>query len=723
MKSTSDKESQSTKFGTFGGVFVPNVLTILGVIMFMRTGWVVGQAGLYQALIILCIANAITLLTSFSLSAVATNTKVGAGGAYFMISRSLGLEVGGSIGVPLFLAQAVSVAFYSIGFAESLTPFFPEINVQYIAFGVITAILLVTLVGSAIAIKAQYLIFGILLASLISFFLGHESTDNLSQNLTPLQGANKLPFWTLFAIFFPAVTGVMSGASMSGDLKNPTRSIPLGTLLAVVVTFLVYAGQMYWLSAQASREQLLNDPLVMKSVARIPNLIYAGLWAAVLSSALASLLAAPRTLQALASDGVAPRFLARLSGAKKEPRVALVVSFIIAMLCVLIGDLNAIAPIISMFFLATYGMLNFVSFIERIVSNPSYRPTFRVHWIVSLTGAIGCIGVMFLLSSIATIAATTFMLGLYIYLQQKRYKTAWGDMRSGLWFSMTRWALVRFQHSARHTRNWRPVILVLSGNPNTRKRLVQFAEWMESKRGYLFICHIIVGPWEQMQSRCQGAQDGIDTFIDENKLTAMSQVVTAETFEDGITTLVQATGVNPIFPNTVLLGWSEDEHKQSIYKNTVRRILASKKNLVFFVEAEPEFEGRLDANIDIWWGSKQNGKLMATIAHLISTNSVWKKHALRVFLAIEDESGAENAAANMTEQLKQDRIDAQVIVKPRVGSLGEMISENSKFSEICFLGIDLEGNQTNDLSLDEMNKINTELRGNIFVTRCWEDFA
>ena len=100
---TKSPSKEPSKYGTFSGVFVPNVLTILGVILFMRSGWVVGQAGVYNTLIILLIANTISLLTALSLSAIATNTKVGGGGAYFLISRSLGLEIGGSIGVPLFL--------------------------------------------------------------------------------------------------------------------------------------------------------------------------------------------------------------------------------------------------------------------------------------------------------------------------------------------------------------------------------------------------------------------------------------------------------------------------------------------------------------------------------------------------------------------------------------------------------------------------------------------
>lgn len=680
-----------------------------------------GQAGLFSGLIILVIANAITLLTS--LSAVATNTRVGRGGAYFMASRSLGLEIGGSIGVPLFLAQAVSVAFYVIGFTQSLLPFFPDLNTQLWAFIDITLIFGVTLIGSGLAIKAQYFIFGVLILALISFFTGGSELTHLDANLTSNSAANSVPFWAVFAIFFPAVTGVMSGASMSGDLKNPSKSIPAGTIGAVIVTFIIYAFQMWWLSRNADRESLLGDPLIMNKISSFPALIYAGLWAATLSSALASLLAAPRTLQALAGDGILPRFLAKTSGKKQEPRVALIVSFAIAILCVLIGDLNAIAPIISMFFLATYGMLNFVSFLEKVVGNPSYRPTFRVHWSLSLLGALGCAWVMFLLNPLATIISIFAMAGLYFYLRQKRYQAAWGDIRSGFWFTLTRFGLLNFQGSSQHTRNWRPVILVLAGNPTARPRLIQFAHWMESKCGFLFICQILIGPWEKVSPRLAGAKQSIDTFIKNQGYSAASQVITAEGLDQGVTNLIEATGVGPISPNTVLMGWGEDDHKQDIYQHTVRRILLSKRNLIFYIGAEEEFIGRLDPHIDIWWRSKRNGILMATLAHLISSNQEWRKHKVRIFMVIDNEEGLETAQANMDAQLKEYRIDAETCVMTSEKPIRETIIETSKFSEITFLGINLEGGENDEKIYEEMGKTNENLKGNIFVTRSWEDFS
>ncbi|HAV62595.1 MAG TPA: amino acid permease, partial [Verrucomicrobiales bacterium] len=229
------------KFGTFGGVFVPNVLTILGVIMFLRTGWVVGNAGLQQALVILCIANTITLLTSLSLSAIATNTKVGGGGAYFLISRSLGLEIGGSIGLPLFLAQGISVAFYIIGFVESLGFLVPGLDVKVVSTVVLGALFIIAWVGADLAVKTQYLILVCLGASVVAFFAGVSPVPDWRANLEPAYETG-VSFWTAFAIFFPAVTGIMSGVSMSGDLRDATDSLPRGTFWAVGISTLVYVG-------------------------------------------------------------------------------------------------------------------------------------------------------------------------------------------------------------------------------------------------------------------------------------------------------------------------------------------------------------------------------------------------------------------------------------------------------------------------------------------------
>ena len=710
------------KLSTFTGVFVPNVLTILGVILFMRVGWVVGQAGLSLAIVILVIANSVTLMTALSLSAIATNARVGGGGAYFMISRSLGLEIGGSIGLPLFFAQAVSVAFYVIGFAESIRTFFPWLNIQFIAVSTILLLFAITWKSSSIAFKTQNLIFILLACSLAAFFFGGNDAqaehwhNNLAQGFT-----GEAHFWMVFAIFFPAVTGVMSGASMSGDLKNPARSIPLGTLLSVVLTFLVYAGQMIWLARYADRESLLNDPLVMRTIALVPSLIYLGLWAATLSSALASLLAAPRTLQALANDGVLPRILAKTHGDKQEPRIGLIVTLVIALACVGIGKLDLIAPVISMFFLATYGMINGVAFLERIVANPSYRPTFNPHWIFSCAGAIGCLAIMLLLNAWATFAAIALMGVFYSYLLQKRYETAWGDMRSGFWFSLTRYAMLRFSDSQKHMRNWRPVIMVLSGNPNTRKGLVDFGNWMEAKRGFLFLAQIIVGEREKTLPRADAAKASINAFIEENDLSAVALVVTAQNFDEGAVHLLQVAGVGPVVPNTVLMGWNEDLDKRERFRQILHSILQLRKNLLLFIQADDQYADQFNKTIDVWWRSRRNGILMATLAHLLQCNARWRRYRIRVLMIVDEAAAQQEVTNNLKNTLAEIRLRAEVCILQRNTPVHEIIVNHSKFSEVCFLGINLEVSSESLHPLQSVDEISAAFHGNVLITKNWED--
>lgn len=705
--------------GTFGGVFVPNVLTILGVVMFLRAGWVVGNAGLIGALLILVIANSITLLTTLSLSAVATNTHVGVGGAYFLVARSLGLELGGSIGVPLFMAQAISVAFYLIGFSESLLLLFPEIDSRVASSVGLGVFLVIAWFGASWAVKTQYVILAVLALSLVSFFTGYKPISDISVNLDPAYLSSH-SFWTVFAIFFPAVTGIMAGVSMSGDLRDPSKSIPRGTLAAVVLTFFIYAAQMAWLAMNADRSELIENNLVMQHIARFPALILAGLWAASLSSALASLVAAPRTLQALGLDGVLPRAMARRLGASPEPRVALIITAVIAEAAVLIGDLNLIAPVITMFFLATYGTINLVAGLERLVSNPSYRPVFKVHWLPSLLGGLACLLVMFLINVWATLVAVVVIVGVYLFLTRRRFQTAWGDMRSGLWFALTRFGLLRFETSRQHVRNWRPVLLVLSGNPNARLKLIEFARWLEADRGMLFLAQIVTGEWEKLLPRHRGAADALQGFIQERRLSAFGKTIIADDFEHGVVTLLQVSGLGLFQPNTVLVGWSEDTVRQAAFARAVHRILELERNLLVYDEAAPD--AVLEPVIDVWWYAKDNGSLMLTLAHLLQSNIRWRNHKIRVLRIIRDEAGVEEAEVGTREMIAEFRIPTEVQVIVSTEPPLDVIAHTSARSEICFTGIAVEQlAEEDDSPLAAYAELVTSLHGNVLLTKSWHD--
>jgi len=706
------------RFGTFGGVFVPNVLTILGVILFLRTGWVVGTVGLTQALVILVLANVITFLTSLSLAAISTNTTVGAGGAYFLISRSLGLEIGGGLGVPLYFAQTISVAFYCIGFTESVQILQPEWDARIVASITLAVLVVVAWRGADLAVKLQYLILAILVLSLGAFFAGYEPLADWTANMDPIEGGGP-GFWAVFAIFFPAVTGIMSGVSMSGDLKEPGRSIPRGTIWAVVVTFVVYAVLMVWLTVMVPRDQLIGDSLVMRQVSVVPHLIFAGLWAATLSSALASLVAAPRTLQALARDRVAPRFLARGFGEANEPRLALALSVVFAFACILLGDLNVVAPIISMFFLTTYGMVNLVAGLERLVNNPSYRPTFKVHWSLSLIGAAGCLAVMFLLDARATGIAIVLIFLIYLGLTRLRFQTQWGDMRSGFWFSLTRMGLMRFTASRQHVRNWRPVVLVLSGNPENRKRLVRFAEWIEARRGLIFLGQIYAGDWEKLVPRRLALQEQMETFITKNELQAVAQTVVAEDFEQGVVVLLQTAGLGRFQPNTILVGWSDDTTRMALFQRTVHKILELRKNLLIYRETELP-QSAMKKFIDVWWSSRETATFTLTLAHLLQTNRTWRDYKIRILRRVQNEAGRAEIKEKMTAFLKEARIDADPLVRVSDESEEEAIVSASARSGVVLLGLKGTGEGESAL-LAGYTPLLERLKGHVFLCQSWHE--
>jgi len=424
--------------GTFLGVYTPTVLTILGVILYLRFGWVVGHAGLAATLLIVLLANGITLITTLAMSADATNARVGVGGAYYIISRSLGIELGGAIGVPLFLSQTFSVTLYAFGLAESLRILWPELPLQPTAIAIILAVGLLAYRGAGAALRSQVPILALIALSLVALATGafqHASVDHLAAS----QPSGELGFWAIFAVFFPAVTGIMAGLGLSGDLADPKRSIPRGALAANLTGFCVYLSVPVLLALSASPEELREDPMVWTRIAPLGALlILPGLWGAIFSSAVGSMLGAPRTLQALSLDHLAPRRLGADARRGQEPRLGLLVTLAIALAAVLLGDLNAVAVVVTMIFLTVYGMINLAAALEDLSGDPSWRPAIHVPPLVYLLGAVACVGVMLLIHVGATVFAVAMELGIWLLLQRRKRRADWGDVRRGVYEALRR---------------------------------------------------------------------------------------------------------------------------------------------------------------------------------------------------------------------------------------------------------------------------------------------
>ncbi|WP_339896460.1 amino acid permease [uncultured Algibacter sp.] len=457
-------------FGTLAGVFTPTTLTILGVIMYIRQPWVVGNAGIVGALAILLISVGITLTTALSLSSITTNVRIGAGGAFSIISKSLGLEIGGAIGIPFYIAQALAVAMYVFGFREGLASILPYLNPLILDILIFSVVMTIAFISTSFAFKIQYIILGIIVLSLVSIY-GALFVSDLNYDFElfgkyPGSIENNFSgtsFWVVFAVFFPAVTGVMAGANMSGDLTSPRKSIPKGTISAVILTTFIYISLIFVASLLATPTEMTSNYNLFIDKALYSPIVLAGLLGATLSSALGSFIGAPRILLALAEKGILPKSKALAKTSKKgEPVNSMLITAVIVFIGISLRDLNTIAPILTMFFMITYAMVNIVVLVEQSLSLPSYRPTLKVPLIVPAIGAFGSITIMFVINAIVALTSLILIFIFYFYLVNLKLKSEAGDSRSGLFTALAEWATKKSSNLSpqKEVRSWRPDLLI-----------------------------------------------------------------------------------------------------------------------------------------------------------------------------------------------------------------------------------------------------------------------
>jgi len=673
---------------TFGGVFTPSILTILGVIMYLRFGWVVGNVGLTGTFLIVTLSTSITFLTALSIAAIATDQRVRTGGAYYMISRSLGIEAGGSIGIPLYLAQGLSVALYTVGFAESVVGVFPSLNEKIIGVVTTLGVAALAVTSARVAIRAQYFIMGAIVLSLLSLAFGGP-VEPTPAELALEASRDPVPFWTVFAVFFPAVTGIMAGVNMSGDLEDPGRAIPRGTFAAIGVGYVIYMTIPLILVWRASTGPLVADPLVMRRIAFWGDAVLMGVWGATLSSAVGSILGAPRVLQALARDGILPRPLRWLgsgSGPEDTPRAGTMVTLALALLAVWFGNLNIIAPVLTMFFLTTYGVLNISAGIEKLLQSPSFRPLFNVHWSLSLLGAAGCAAVMFLINPLATVVAAFFVLMIFLILERQGLEAAWGDVRMGIWLTLTRAGLMRLKAQV-DPRNWRPHLLVLTGAPMKRWHLVELATSITHNRGILNVATVL-GTEHLSLERKQALELGIRDFLSKRGVQSLVRVVSARDPFHGSELLVETYGLGTLVPNTVLLGDSEDPKHTTRYCRMVERMFFAKKN-VLIVRDNPEMGYGNRQVIDIWWGGLQgNGALMLILAYLLQSSIRWQHARVRLKMVVPSEEAAEDARRNLAIMAERTRTGAEPVVLVSNGKpFFDILKESSSDADLVLMGI------------------------------------
>ena len=697
-------------FGT-SAVFLASISTILGAILFLRFGYAVGHVGMVGALMIVLIGHLVTLPTALAVSEIATNRKVEGGGAYFIISRSFGRTIGASIGISLYISQAISISFYMIALAEAFRPLAPlfeswtglPFDVRLIAIpGTALLCLVVVLRGADIGVQALWGIVAVLAVSLLMFFAGSPVPGTELGELAIFKGIpDGDSFWLVFAIVFPAFTGLVAGLGLSGDLKDPRRSIPVGTLAATITGLVVYIAAVIKLAYSASPELLAGDPLVMSRIAIWGPIIPIGLGCATLSSALGSILVAPRTLQALAADEVAPsgrlnRYLAAGVGSQNEPRHAALITSIIAVACAGIGSIDFVARIVSMFFMVTYGSLCAISFLEHFSARPSYRPSFRSKWYLSLLGAVLSFLLMFQMDPGYALLAILLMIGSYTGLRAgKGGEDDLAEIFRGVMTQTTRHFQLVLQRSSfgRRDREWRPNVIAVGERTFERSAPLQVLTWLCRRQGFGTYLHLMRGKLnaekfeesERLIPRLVALTEAresavvVDTLVSPSLRTALAQAF-------------QIPSVTGRRFNTTLFEFvaGDSDARLDEIRDGFDLAWQSRISPLVLRHGERFFGSRLDLHLWFTWNDDANAEMMILLAYILLGHPDWRDAEIRIFAAYPRSEVAERQD-HLIELIEAGRLpiasrNLHIVTTDDSSDFEELVASRSNRADLVLLG-------------------------------------
>ncbi|XP_065341848.1 solute carrier family 12 member 6 isoform X2 [Cloeon dipterum] len=782
------------RMGTLIGVFLPCIQNIFGVILFIRLTWVVGTAGALCGFLIVLTCCCVTMLTAISMSAIATNGVVPAGGSYFMISRSLGPEFGGAVGMLFYTGTTLAAAMYIVGAVEIVITymapwlsifgdFTKDAEIMYNNFrvygtGLLIIMSLIVYVGVTFVNKFATVALACVIFSIIAVYVGiavnFQGNDKLFMCVLgerllkdiPLENCTKeigSPLWDVFCedpinmrgcdsyfennnvsrvrgikglasgtffnnidngflelgqfiaqtkrpevienlsgrtynqvyadittsftiligIFFPSVTGIMAGSNRSGDLADAQLSIPRGTIAAIATTSTVYlstvllfAGTVDNLLLRDKFGQSIGGKLVVANIAW-PNewVILIGSFLSTLGAGLQSLTGAPRLLQAIAKDGIIP-FLQpfAVSSSRGEPTRALILTVCICQCGVLLGNVDILAPLLSMFFLMCYGFVNLACALQTLLRTPNWRPRFKFyHWSLSLFGLSLCISVMFMTSWFYALIAMGMAGLIYKYIEYRGAEKEWGDGIRGLALSAARFSLLRLEEGPPHTKNWRPQVLILC-KPDTElnpkyKKLLAFASQLKGGKGLNIGAAVYPGDYVPNVTDVIAVKDNLKKAMEKEKVKGFADVLATADVPEGISHVVQTIGLGGLKPNTVILGWpngwskARHAHSWANFLQTVRTVSAARMALLVpkGILAFPESTEKVSGFIDVWWIVHDGGLLML-LPFLLRQHRTWKNCKLRIFTVAQLEDNSIQMKKDLKLFLYHLRIEAEVQV-------------------------------------------------------------
>jgi len=716
------EERESTvqqKYGTFGGVFVPTLLTILGVILFLRQGWVIGNAGLLGGWMIITLAFVIVTFTALSMSCITTNIRIKAGGAYSIISQSLGLEVGGSVGVPLYLAQTFAITMYIFGFREGWLYIFPSHYAILVDVAVFGILFMVAFLSAKLAFRIQYIILAVIVGALVS--VGATVFTGVMEHSiqwwgdfpgAPEENFQGVSFWVVFAVLFPAATGIMAGANMSGELKNPKKSIPLGTLSAIAISYVIYMASGYWMAKVAPVDELVSNYNVMIDYALWAPAVLGGLLGATFSSALASIVGAPRILQALGDHKIFPggEVFSKLAE-NGEPRNAILLTGGLVLATLLLRDLNTIAPLITMFFLITYMMINLVVFIEQQMDMISFRPTFPIPKFVPFLGTVGCLFTMFIINSTFGIIALSLVILIYLYLTNRKLKVPYGDMRSGLFVSLAEWAAKRVSLLPENNeRAWKANLLVPVRSARELRGSFSLIRNLVYPKGSVKL--VGMGGTKDHSKFGESLMDFAMSFSRENVYTRWS-IIDSDDFRQAVLTSLQTLQGTFFKPNILFLRLPSHKRYDDEIHSIINEARHNKMGIQLYVEDPIAQLGRSSA-INVWireqspdWDlSMELGNVDLSLLTAYKLKMNWNAQ-MRVITVVED-SQVEEAYRYLDNLLDAARLP-DVLKHVEVGTFNEAL-QNAPQADLDLMGL------PNDPDLEQLRSyVETTQSACVFV--------
>lgn len=693
-------------------VFFTAISTILGAILFLRFGFAVGTLGFWGAILIILLGHLITIPTALAISEISTNTRVEGGGEYFIISRSFGIKIGSTIGIALYFSQAISVAFYIIAFTEAFEPFFNWWNMRFgfelprQAISIPTLALLALIIlkkGANLGVKALYFVAGILFLALLLFFFGNpiESEEAIRQPGNNFGFFNHDNFFIVFAICFPAFTGMTAGVGLSGDLKNPGKSIPLGTLSATLIGMVVYVAIVWKLSVSASRLDLTEHQLIMSHIAIGGSFIIPlGLAASTISSALGSIMVAPRTMQALAYDKILPirkinYLMAKGKGHTREPFNASIITFIIALIFIILGDVNMVAGVISMFFLITYGSLCLISFLNHFGSPPSYRPRFNSRWYFSLGGFVLSVWVMFMISPLYTIFSLIVIVTLYLIIEYyNKDQKGLVNIFKGALFQLNRKLQVYMQKNQSELDNeeWRPAVVCISPHSFEREKVLNLMNWISYRHGFGTYFHFIEGYYSKQtyaESRkiltelikMRNLEDNalyIDTMISPSYTSAIAQVI-------------QSPSISGMENNMAIFEFDK-ARPEEIHRilDNIKLTKAGNYDVCIFAGSSNHIKYRNGIHVWIRPTDIINSNLMILLGYIIMAHPDWHKSHIKIF-SVCSVGKSEETRAELGERIASGRLpitlqNIEIVVSDETNTISDLINKHSKQAGFTIIG-------------------------------------